>query len=64
MIGRFGLVLASGSLIVIIFYLLPNKDNIENIKQMALIIGGVFFLGLVLAIAGVRIHARQNKWGI
>lgn len=62
MIGKLGFVLASGSLVVIVLYLLPNKDDIENIQQMALIVGGVFFLGLILTITGARIHAKQRNW--
>lgn len=62
MIGRIGFVLAVGSLVVIVLYLLPNKDQIENIQQMALIVGGIFFLGLMLTIAGARIHVKNRKW--
>lgn len=61
-IGKIGFVLASGSLIIIVLYLLPNKDQIENIQQMALIVGGIFFLGLILMIAGAKTHAKQRKW--
>lgn len=61
-IGKFGILLAFVSLLVIVFYLLPNKESIENIRNVALVIGMLFFFGLFLTIFGVRAHGRKHGW--
>jgi hypothetical protein len=61
-VGKFGVLLAFITFIIILFYLLPNKDQIENIRDMSFIIGGLFFLGLILSIVGARRHARKHGW--
>lgn len=61
-IGKFGLLLAAISFLIILFYLIPNQDQIENIRDVSFIIGGAFFLGLILAIVGGKRHARKHGW--
>ena len=61
-VGKFGALLAFVSIIIIIFYLKPNQDSIDNIQDLSFIVGGAFFLGLILAILGGRRHARKHGW--
>ena len=61
-VGKFGLLLATVTFLLIVFYLIPNKEAIPNIQQMSLIVGGLFFLGLILAIVGGKRHARKHGW--
>ena len=61
-VGKFGVLLAFVSIIIIIFYLKPNQDSIDNIRDLSFIVGGAFFLGLILAIVGGRRHARKHGW--
>ena len=61
-VGKFGALLAIVSFIIILFYLIPNQGQIENIRDVSFIVGGAFFLGLVLAILGGRRHARKHGW--
>lgn len=61
-VGKFGALLAIISFIIILFYLIPNQAQIENIRDVSFIVGGAFFLGLVLAILGGRRHARKHGW--
>lgn len=61
-VGKFGALLAIVSFIIILFYLIPNQAQIENIRDVSFIVGGAFFLGLVLAILGGRRHARKHGW--
>ncbi|GEM_PF-4595054 len=61
-VGRFGALLAFVSIIIIVFYLKPNQDSIDNIRDLSFIVGGAFFLGLILAIVGARRHARKHGW--
>ncbi len=61
-VGKFGALLAFVSIIIIIFYLKPNQDSIDNIQDLSFIVGGAFFLGLLLAIVGGRRHARKHGW--
>ncbi|MCZ6581929.1 MAG: hypothetical protein O6761_02005 [Thaumarchaeota archaeon] len=61
-VGKFGALLAFVSIIIIIFYLKPNQDSIDNIRDLSFIVGGAFFLGLLLAIVGGRRHARKHGW--
>lgn len=61
-VGKFGALLAFVSIIIIVFYLKPNQDSIENIQDLSFIVGGAFFLGLILAILGGRRHARKHGW--
>jgi len=43
-------------------FFIPNQDQIENIRDVSFIVGGAFFLGLVLAIVGGKRHARKHGW--
>jgi hypothetical protein len=61
-IGKFGFLLATISFLIILFYLIPNQDQIENVRNVSFIIGGAFFLGLILTIVGGRRHARKHGW--
>jgi len=61
-VGKFGVLLAFVSIIIIVFYLKPNQDSIDNIRDLSFIVGGAFFLGLILAIVGGRRHARKHGW--
>jgi len=61
-VGKFGALLAIVSFIIILFYLIPNQAQIENIRDVSFIVGGAFFLGLILAILGGRRHARKHGW--
>jgi len=61
-VGKFGALLAIVSFLIILFYLIPNQAQIENIRDISFIVGGAFFLGLILAILGGRRHARKHGW--
>jgi len=61
-VGKFGVLLAGISFIIILFYLIPNQDQIEDIRTVSFAVGGAFFLGLVLAIVGAKRHARKHGW--
>lgn len=61
-VGKFGFVLATVSFLIIILYLIPNQASIENIRDVSFVVGGAFFLGLILTIVGGRRHARKHGW--
>jgi len=61
-VGKFGFLLATVSFLIILFYLIPNQNQIEDIQTVSFIIGGAFFLGLVLTIVGAKRHARKHGW--
>jgi len=61
-VGKFGALLAGVSFIIILFYLIPNQSEIENVRNVSFIVGGAFFIGLLLAILGGRRHARKHGW--
>ncbi len=61
-VGKFGALLAFVSFLIILFYLIPNQSQIDNIRDISFIVGGAFFLGLILAIVGGRRHARKHGW--
>lgn len=61
-VGKFGGILAVSAFLIIIFYLVPNKEQLQNIQMLSYIVGGLFFLGLLLAFKGGQRHARKHGW--
>lgn len=61
-IGKFGALLAIVTFLIILFYLIPNQNQIDDIRNISFIVGGLFFLGLILAIVGGKRHARKHGW--
>jgi len=61
-IARAGAVMFVIGILIIWFYLYPNKDNLEGIRDFAYIIGAFTILGLFLAIIGSQRHLKKHGW--
>jgi len=61
-VGKVSALIAVLSFLVIMFYLIPNKNEIENVQTLGFALGGLFFLTVIITILAGKRHARRKGW--